>query len=109
MKIKSKTDNQIEILAFSGVLNAENVSTFREHIERILNEDIKLVILDLDELEEIDSSGIGAIISLLKRMRMKKGEMRIINLKGAVKKLFELLRIDRGIDIFDDLEAAKKL
>ena len=108
MNIKTKKLDNAELLTFSGILNAENVSILREHIERILNDDILLVILDLEKLEEIDSSGIGAIISLLKRMRIKKGDVRIIKLRGAVKKLFELLRIDRGIDIYEDLKSAMK-
>lgn len=108
MIITATKINNAEVLNFSGILNAENVTLFREHIERLLNSDINLVVLDLEKLEEIDSSGIGAIISLLKRMRMNKGDLRILKLRGAVKKLFELLRIDRGIDIYEDLELATK-
>ena len=108
MNIKSERTDSTEIVYFSGILNAENVTIFREHIEKILNDNIKLVILNLEKLEEIDSSGIGAIISLLKRIRMKKGDLKILKLRGAVKKLFELLHIDQGIDVYEDLELAMK-
>ena len=108
MNIKAKRIDDIEILTLFGVINAENIDTFHEHIEKILNENIRVVVLDLEKLEEIDSTGIGGIISLLKRMRMKNGDVRILKIRGAVKKLFELLRIDRGIDLFENLDEAMK-
>lgn len=108
MLIENERISNIEILKLYGVINAENVGIFQEHIERILNDSVKVVILNLERLEEIDSTGIGAIISLLKKMRLKNGDVRILKLRGAVKKLFELLRIDRGIDIYEDLDEAMK-
>ncbi|MBN1350593.1 STAS domain-containing protein [candidate division KSB1 bacterium] len=93
-------------MEISGVLNAQTVGDLKSHIERLLKEPVKLVVLNLEELQEIDSSGIGAIVSLLKRMRMNKNDVRIYKLQGTVRKLFELLRIDKSMEIFDDLEAA---
>ncbi len=106
MYVRNKRMNDVEILSLFGVINAENISVFHEHIERVLDDDVQLVILDLEKLEEIDSTGIGGIISLLKRMRLKNGDVRIVKIRGAVKKLFELLRIDRGIDIFESIDEA---
>lgn len=103
---RERLNNNIEILRFFGVVNEENIGIFREHIDRLINSDVNLIILDLEKLEEIDSTGIGTIISLLKRMRLNNGDVRIIKLRGAVKKLFELLRIDQGIEVFEDLESA---
>jgi anti-sigma B factor antagonist len=108
MKIRTKRVNDAEILSLFGIANAENIEVFRQHIDRLIDSDVTTVILDFEKLEEIDSTGIGGIISLLKRMRLKSGDVRIINLRGAVKKLFELLRIDRGIDVYEDLESALK-
>jgi anti-sigma B factor antagonist len=75
-------------------------------LDRILASEATIVILDLEHLKEIDSSGIGAIVSLLKRMRMKKGDVRLLRLRGGVKKLFELLRIDRSMEVFEELDQA---
>ena len=87
-------------------MNAETIHDFREHIVRISQSNLNLIVLDLEMLEEIDSSGVGAIISLLKHLRLKNGELRILKIRGAVKKLFELLQIDRGLDIYENVEQA---
>jgi len=106
MYVRNKRMDDVEVLSLFGVINAENIGVFHEHIERVIEDDVRLVILDMEKLEEIDSTGIGGIISLLKRMRLKNGDVRILKIRGAVKKLFELLRIDRGIDIYESLDEA---
>jgi anti-sigma B factor antagonist len=98
--------NKSELVKLSGIMNAETIHEFREHIVRISQSNLNLIVLDLEMLEEIDSSGVGAIISLLKHLRLKNGELRILKIRGAVKKLFELLQIDRGLDIYENVEQA---
>jgi len=106
MNIESRIENQVEILKIQGTLNAQNVAEIKSYIEKILGGNVRLAVLDLENLEEIDSSGIGAIVSLLKRMRMQKRDVRIFRLRGTVKKLFELLRIDKSMEVFEDLDKA---
>ncbi len=105
IEIEEKS-NKSELLKLSGIMNAETITEFREHINHVAQSDLKLVVLNLQMLEEIDSSGVGAIISLLKHLRLKNGELRILKIRGAVKKLFELLQIDRGLDIYEDSKQA---
>ena len=64
------------------------------------------VLFDLYDLEQIDSSGIGAIIALFKRVRSNKGEVKISRLIGQPKEIFSLLRLDRVFEIYDDFEKA---
>lgn len=97
-----------EVLRIEGVLNLATLDQLKGEIDRILTSPISVVVLDLEHLKEIDSSGIGAIVSLLKRMRMKKGDVRLLRLRGGVKKLFELLRIDRSMEVYEELEKALK-
>jgi anti-sigma B factor antagonist len=106
MHILKSQYNDRHVWRLEGVLNAANVSLLKDEMERILQSDIPVVILDVEHLTEIDSSGIGAIVSLLKRMRMKKGDVRLLRLRGNVKRLFELLRIDRSMEVFEELEQA---
>lgn len=101
MIIEARQENNIEILKINGSLNALNVGELKKYIDSILASESRVAVLDLEFLEEIDSSGIGAIVSLLKRMRMKKRDVRVFRLRGMVKKLFELLRIDKSMDVFE--------
>ena len=94
------------LLQISDKLNAENVHELNIEIIRILNNESDLVVIDLESLNEIDSTGIGVILSLQKRMQQNGGEVKIIRINGTVKKLFDLLHINRSMNICDSLEEA---
>ena len=65
------------------------------------------VVFDLRDLTLIDSSGVGAIVSLFKRVRMLGGDVKIACLANQPKEIFRLLRLDRAFDLFDTVDEAK--
>ena len=83
--------------------NAENLKNeFSEHLRSI-----SYFIFDIRELEFIDSSGLGAIISCLKKAVEKKGDIKLVGLSPKVKMVFEVTRAYKIFDIFDDADAAR--
>ena len=64
------------------------------------------LVVDLAKLKLIDSSGVGAIVCLLKRVRVQNGDVKISNLGGQPYEIFKLLRLDRAFDIHDSVDSA---
>jgi len=64
------------------------------------------VVFDLKDLTLIDSSGVGAIVSLFKRDRMLGGAVKIAALANQPKEIFRLLKLDRAFDLFETVEEA---
>ena len=64
------------------------------------------VVFDLSALDLIDSSGVGAIVSLFKRVRTLAGDVKIARMRGQPSEIFRLLRLDRAFEIFDTVELA---
>lgn len=86
-------------------LDASNALAFKEAmVARIAGGDRRLV-LDLAGVDFIDSSGLGAIVSVLKNLG-GNGNLTICNLKGPVLNLFKLTRMDKVFTIVDSTEAA---
>ena len=94
------------VLAVKGRLDAVSAPELRPTIDKLVKEKRKLVVFDLHELQMIDSSGVGAIVSLFKRLRMQGGDVKIAHLTGQPKEIFRLLRLDRAFDLYDTLDAA---
>lgn len=94
------------IFTLRGSLDIGTVSTMKADIDSIVSGAKLKVLFDLYDLEQIDSSGIGAIIALFKRVRSNKGEVKISRLMGQPKEIFSLLRLDRVFEIHDDLKKA---
>ncbi len=65
------------------------------------------VVLDLHEVDGMDSTGLGTIISIVKRMPVG-GSLRIARPSNAVQVLLELTHLNRVLRTFSDLETALK-
>ena len=61
--------------------------------------------LDLGQVEFIDSSGLGVVVSVLKRLG-PSGNLAIANANSAVRRLFSLTRMDRVFTLYDSPQAA---
>lgn len=106
LEFNQHVEGTVTVLAIRGRLDAVAAPELRPTIEQLVAGNCKYVVFDLDELTMIDSSGVGAIVSLFKRLRMKDGDVKIARLQGQPKEIFRLLRLDRAFDLFDDLPAA---
>ena len=92
----SRTDNDNEtVLKIEGTLDAVTAPELRSVVDDLVNESRKEVTLDLAALRLIDSSGVGVIVSLFKRVRANGGQVRITGLRDQPRAIFRLLRLDR--------------
>ena len=98
--------DEVIVFTLTGSLDIGTVSTMKADLDAVLSSGRHKVLFDLYDLEQIDSSGIGAIIALFKRVRSNKGEVKISRLVGQPKEIFSLLRLDRVFEIHDDFEKA---
>ena len=74
-------------------------------LEQLEGGDTKFVI-DLAKTGYIDSSGLGVLVSLSKKIREQGGELRLASLSEDLRTLFELTKLDTLFRIADDKEQA---
>lgn len=92
----SRTDTGNEtVLTIEGTLDAVTAPELRSVVDDLVNESRKEVTLELSSLRLIDSSGVGVIVSLFKRIRANGGQVRITGLRDQPRAIFRLLRLDR--------------
>ncbi|MEZ4301689.1 MAG: STAS domain-containing protein [Polyangiaceae bacterium] len=96
MTTTSRTDSGDEtILRIEGTLDAATAPDLRGVVDAIVDEGRLLITLELSGLRLIDSSGVGVIVSLFKRVRANGGQVRIQGLRDQPRAIFRLLRLDR--------------
>ena len=98
----------LTVLGVSGNLDSLTVPEIRPVIEKIVSEGTRKVALELSGLEVIDSSGIGAIVSLFKRVRSIGGDVKIVGVRGQPREILRLLGLERAFDIVATVEEAQK-
>lgn len=98
-------DHTLVIHPTADHLDAGNVKAFREAIAPLLKQHPR-VILDMAQLNFVDSAGVGALIACLRTAKESKGEFRLCNLSRPVRALFDLMRMHRVFDIHTDRDEA---
>ena len=81
-------------------LDASNVREFRDAMQSLIHERSH-VVLDMAGVDFVDSSGLGALISCLRQLNGRKGDLRLCEMSRTVRALFELMRMHRVFNIHD--------
>jgi len=96
----------VVILGLKGNLDALTANELRPTIDDLVATRQTRVVFDMHDLTLIDSSGVGAIVSLFKRVRILGGDVKIARLAHQPKEIFRLLRLDRAFDLFGTVDEA---
>lgn len=93
------------VVLSSANLDAGNIRDFREAVEPILADHDNLI-LDMEQVTFVDSSGLGALLACLRLLQGKHGDLTLCALTKPVKALFDLVRMNRVFQVYPTREAA---
>lgn len=77
----------------------DEVAIFRMKINKLIEEGHKNFVFNFSECDFIDSTGLGALVSIYKKCIEKSGSIKLKSLKPEVEKLFKLTRLDKVFEI----------
>jgi len=100
-----KTGSVAVVLLPGETLDANNSKEFRASIDPVLDENDK-VLFDMSDMRFVDSSGCGALLSCLRTLNARGGDLKLCNVSKPVRVLFELIRMHRIVDIFNSKDEA---
>ncbi|BAH38927.1 putative anti sigma factor antagonist [Gemmatimonas aurantiaca T-27] len=87
-------------VAVDGQLIVTNRQEFKQAILDAADQGVRIVIVDFTHTGYIDSSGLGALVSLSRRLRDVNGDLRLVGLNDDLRTLFELTRLDALFPLF---------
>jgi anti-sigma B factor antagonist len=90
----TERDGDLLTVAVDGQLVVGNRGEFKQLVFDELEAGARRVLVDFSGTGYIDSSGLGALVSLGKRIREQGGELRLAGLNEDLRTLFELTRLD---------------
>ncbi|MEM6284678.1 MAG: STAS domain-containing protein [Chloroflexota bacterium] len=100
MEIQTRTQHTVHILEITGRLEAFTVTALRDEQTRLLDSGAQQFIVDLSQTEFMDSAGMSALVSLLKRARGAGGDVVLVEpTQPATKRILTLTRFDKVFQI----------
>lgn len=87
-------------------LDASNSADLREKLLSLLEDGGQKLVVDLSQVNFIDSSGLGALLSGFKTANLRSGSLVLTGLQSRVQSMFELTRLHRVFEIFPSVHDA---
>ncbi|HKK50456.1 MAG TPA: STAS domain-containing protein [Myxococcota bacterium] len=92
----------VTVVEVEGQLIVGNRQELKQKVLEDLENGARKFVIDFSETGYIDSSGLGVLVSLSKKIREKGGELRLSSLNEDLRTLFELTKLDTLFRIADD-------
>ena len=101
MEINRRETGEIIVFDINGEIDLYNAPEIKDKIKEEMNKGKVNIIINLDKVSYIDSSGIGVLISSLSNLKKVGGALKLINVYASVRKVFELTKLTSFFDIYD--------
>jgi len=101
-----KKQDDVTIIDVEGQLIVGNRQELKQRVLEELDGGARKFLIDFSNTGYIDSSGLGVLVSLSKKIREQGGELRLANLNEDLRTLFELTKLDTLFHIASDRQEA---
>lgn len=106
MELRLEPAGEVSVVTIlEKTLDAGNSQEFKNRIGPIL-EAHKQVVLEMSRLTFVDSSGCGALLSCLRKVKSYNGDLILCSLSSQVRDLFNVIRMDQLFRIFETRDQA---
>lgn len=91
----------VTVIAVGGELDAYTAPQLKERLANLIEGGTYRLVLDLEDLEFLDSTGLGTLLSALKRARAHDGSIDIVCTQSRILRIFKITSLDRVFEIYD--------
>ncbi len=107
MELQVETSGEIDIIRVDGRLDLAGTNSLKDEIRRRLQDNRTQLILDLKQVDFINSSGLGALVSVLKDVRLAGGRLVLSDLAPYVQEIFAITQLSNVFEIFGSKTEAR--
>ncbi|MBN1192613.1 MAG: STAS domain-containing protein [Coriobacteriia bacterium] len=95
-------------IALSGEVDVYTSPKLKKELADVANAGCLHIVVDLDNLNFIDSSGLGVLVSALRRVKENGGTLRLVCTKEGILKIFRITGLDKVFPLFETAEEARE-
>lgn len=101
-----QTDGGVTVVAPAGRLDVAGAPALKEAMSELTDDGSPKVVIDMEGVTFVDSTGLGSVIAALKQIRNKQGELRLAAPNQQVRVVLELTTLDRVFPYYATVEEA---
>jgi anti-sigma B factor antagonist len=108
LELKLNSLGKVKIIEIHGKFDIENTEEFEALFQKQMESSPSILVIDMNKLEYIDSSGIGSLIKSLNTIKNKKGNLILVGLNNMILNVFKLAKLDMFFQIMNNEEFKNK-
>ena len=108
LEIVTRDKDKVSMVSISGDVDLYSSPQVRKVIIGLIERKAPVIMVDLQAVGYMDSSGIATLVEGLQQVGKYKGELKLFGLTAAVREVFELSRLDKVFQIYPTEDAALK-
>jgi anti-sigma B factor antagonist len=97
------TAGDCAVLRIAGDIDGYTAPELREQVIDLVDEGARHIVADLREVDFLDSTGLGALVGGLKRLRLRQGSLELVISGGRVLQLFDITGLSRAFVLHDSV------
>jgi anti-sigma B factor antagonist len=94
------------VLAVKGEVDVYTAPRLREKLVELVAQGHHQIIVDLEGVDFLDSTGLGVLVGGLKRLRSNEGDLGLVCTQSRILKVFEITGLTKVFSIYDTVDAA---
>src|SRR4051794_26068631 len=103
MKVSTRQLDQVTIVDLSGHINlGDGTSVLRDTVKQLVARGQKKILLNLGDINSIDSSGLGELITAFTSVRNQGGDLMLLHLTKKIQNLMQITKLCTVFQVMDD-------
>jgi anti-sigma B factor antagonist len=108
LDIKSERNDDVCAVRLEGEIDVYTAPRLKEELVSVVESGCPNVIVDMEKVGFIDSSGLGVLVSALRRARERDGVVRIVCTRENILKIFRITGLDKVFPIYAEMSEAQR-
>ena len=106
MNITQRDAGEVKIIVLEGNLDTNTAPDAENYLQKIVDEETKKILVNLEKLDYISSAGLRVFLSTAKQLKSSGGELRLCNLNETVQEIFDMSGFSTILSVSDQENAA---
>lgn len=105
--LSTRTDEPFEIIEVAGEIDVYTAPRLREAVVEAVDAGHLRLVVDIERVEFLDSTGLGVLVGALKKVRAQGGSLDIVCTHPRLLKIFDITGLDKVFGLRESVEAAR--
>lgn len=106
MEVTKHENGQVTVINLKGRLDLASGAGLKDEVKALMGNEKTLIHMNLKDVDFINSSGLGVLVSIMKEVRLQKGRLTLSNLASYVQEIFEITQLSHIFEIYTTEEEA---